>query len=248
MVCNQNTPFSIIIPTYQEAKNIPELTHLISKVDFGPRKFEVILVDDNSQDGTKEVVEALVKQFPWLRLIVRLGQKGLSEAVLEGFAKAKYPLYVIMDADLSHPPAKIPEMLAYLSMPTVDLVIGSRYVKGGGSDESWPINRKIFSRLATLFAKILIASPVKDPLSGFLALKKSTYLSANKLEPIGWKIGLEIMVKCHCKNIQEVPIYFTDRNQGVSKLNFKVALNYIKHITRLLRYKLSMKRINHSKD
>lgn len=238
MNCDQNTAFSVIIPTFQEAKNIPELAHLFSKVNFGAREFEVILVDDNSQDGTQEIVQDLAKEFPWLRLIVRKGPKGLSESVMEGFSHAKNPLCVVMDADLSHPPAKIPEMLALLSTPTVDLVIGSRYVKGGESDESWPINRKIFSRLAAFFARVLIGVPVKDPLSGFLALKKSTYQAGKKLQPIGWKIGLEIMVKCRCKNIQEVPIHFSERAHGVSKLSFKVVLEYVYHIISLMRFKL----------
>lgn len=237
MYTNENNNFSIIMPTFREAKNIPELIERISKVDFGSRAFEVILVDDNSQDGTKEIVDHLKIKYPWLRLIVRQDRKGLSESVMEGFTHAVYPICVVMDADLSHPCEKIPEMLTVLAKPDVDLVIGSRYIKGGSSDEGWPLMRKVVSRLAALFARVLIAVPVKDPLSGFLAIKKNTYMSGIKLEPIGWKIGLEMMVKCRCKNIQEVPIHFSERVHGTSKLNYRVVLDYIKHVKRLFWFK-----------
>jgi dolichol-phosphate mannosyltransferase len=230
--------FSIIVPTYHEAKNLPELIKRIAQIDFGQRVFEVILVDDNSQDGTYEVVNHWLTQYPWLRLMVRKEKKGLSESVVDGLKWAKYPLCIIMDADLSHPPEKIPEILAALEESEVDLVIGSRYIKGGSSDEMWPIARKILSRLAALAARVLVAVPVKDPLSGFLALRKDAFFSGIQLEPVSWKIGLEIMVKCHYKNIKEVPIHFSQRVQGKSKLNFKVAMNYLRHVNQLIWFKV----------
>lgn len=231
--------FSIIVPTFHEAKNIPELVKRIAQIDFGSCAFEVILVDDDSQDGTEEIVQSLQPHYPWLRLIIRKEKKGLSESVLDGFRQARYAVWVIMDADLSHPPEKIPEMLTALAQPDVDIVIGSRYVAGGSSDEMWPMIRKALSRFAALVARILVAVPVKDPLSGFLALKKDIFNSGIKLEPIGWKIGLEIMVKCRCKHIREVPIHFAQRTHGMSKLSFKVVINYLQHVNRLMWFKIS---------
>ncbi len=229
---------SIIIPTFREAKNIPELIQRIVQVDFSPRSFEVILVDDNSQDGTREVVKILQGRYPWVHLLVRLGPKSLSAAAMEGFQKARYPLVLLMDADLSHPPEKIPEMLAQLSDPAVDFVIGSRYVCGGSAAELWPVTRRLTSRFAALLAQLLISRRVKDPLSGFFALRKRALARCDRLRPIGWKIGLELMLKCHCKNIKEVPIHFSERLHGKSKFNFRVASDYLRHVNRLLIYKL----------
>lgn len=230
--------FSIIIPTYQEVKNIPELVKRIAQVDFGPRKFEVLLMDDNSQDGSVEIVEQLKTQYPWLNLIVRHEEKSLSRAVIDGYKHAQYPILITMDADLSHPPEKIPQMLAALSEQNVDFVIGSRYVSNGKIDDVWPMRRKFFSWFAAMVARVLIAANVKDPLSGFMAIRKDKCFGGAPLEPIGWKISLELIVKCHCKNVKEIPIDFSERLHGKSKLNTKVALNYFQHVRRLFFYKL----------
>ncbi len=230
--------FSIIVPTFREANNISALVKRIAKVDFGARQFELILMDDNSNDGIADIVRNLQPIYPWLRLIIRTGKKGLSESVIEGFSHAQYPIWVIMDADLSHPPEKIPEMLTALAQPGVNIVIGSRYVEGGSSDDQWPLIRRVFSHFAAWAARVLVGVPVKDPLSGFVMLKKETLIAGKKLEPIGWKIGLEIMVKCRCRHIQEVPIYFAQRTQGASKLSLKVIINYLQHVHRLIWFKM----------
>lgn len=238
MGLKENSDFSIVVPTYQEAKNIPELVKRIAGVDFGPRNFEVIFSDDNSQDGTEEVVRQLAQDYPWLRLIKRQGKKDLSQSVIDGVKEARYPTCITLDADLSHPPEKIPEMLTALENPGTDLVIGSRYVPGGSSDELWPFSRKLFSRSAAMLARVLVAAPAKDPLSGYLVFKREKFLSGPPLEPIGWKLGLEFIVKCRCKKIKEVPIHFSERLHGVSKVNVKVGINYIKHLGRLIWFKL----------
>jgi dolichol-phosphate mannosyltransferase len=143
-----------------------------------------------------------------------------------------------MDADLSHPPEKIPEMLAVFEKSGADVVIGSRYVEGGSSDKLYPFSRKFFSRATALMARVLLAVSAKDPLSGFLVFRKEKFFSGIQLKPIGWKLGLEFMVKCHCKNIREVPIHFSDRTQGVSKVSFKVGMDYIRHLVRLMLFKV----------
>jgi dolichol-phosphate mannosyltransferase len=235
------TPFTIIIPTYHESANLPELADRISRVDFGGRLFEVLLVDDNSQDGSLEMVGELRKQYPWLNILVRNQTRDLSQSVIKGFQQARYPVLVTMDADLSHPPEKIPLMLAILDEPNVDIVIGSRYIKGGSVDQAWPRIRRMTSKTAAWLGKIVLFSSVNDPLSGFLAVKKSTFTSGAPLTPIGWKIGLELMVKCRCKKIREIPIHFAQRRRGKSKLNFKISVDYLRHVVELLRYQLFFK-------
>lgn len=238
MTIDPDDNFSIIAPTFHEAKNIPELIRRIAQVDFAPRVFELILVDDNSQDGIIEIVKSLQGQHPWLRLIVRSGQKSLSASAMEGFQAAKYPLVLLMDADLSHPPEKIPEMLEALADPSVDFVIGSRYIQGGSADEIWPVTRKLTSRIAALLAQILISRRVKDPLSGFFVLRKNKMRQGSQIKPIGWKIGLELMLKCRCQNIKEIPIHFSERLHGKSKFNLKVAYEYLCHVRQLLMFKI----------
>ncbi len=238
MMINPENAFSIIVPTYREAANIPELIKRIAELDFAPDAFEVLIVDDNSEDGIEELVKELQLQWPWLQLISRKKEKSLSLSALEGFARARFPFLILMDADLSHPPEKIPAMLTALKDPSVDFVLGSRYVQGGSADEEWPMTRKFSSRLAALLAQWLISSRVKDPLSGFFALKKSTFLRSDPLQPVGWKIGLELMLKCHCKQIKEIPIHFSERLYGKSKLNLKVAYEYCCHLKQLFFYKL----------
>lgn len=227
-----NNDFSVIIPTLYEAHNIPELIHKISKINFGERKFEVILVDDNSQDGIDLIVAQLAKSYPWLYVLVRKSKRNLSQSILDGFQHAKYPILITLDADLSHPPDKIPSLLEALTAK-VDMVIGSRYVTGGSTDAKWPLLRQITSRLAALLARIVLANNVRDPLSGFLAIRKSTWLAGKPCQPIGWKIGLEIMIKCHCQTICEIPIHFSQRKKGKSKLNLQIAFSYLQHLVRL---------------
>lgn len=238
METSSDKSFSIIIPTYCEAKNIHELIKRISQIDFGEHLFEVILVDDQSQDGIETIVHHLSIQHAWLKLIIRKGRRSLSASVMEGFNHAKYAILIVMDADLSHPPENILNMLQALTTPDVDMVIGSRYVEGGGVDMSWPLARKFSSKLAAFITRLCLSTQVRDPLSGFLAIKKTTLYSGSQLKPIGWKIGLEIITKCHCKKIQEIPIYFSERYQGLSKLDSKVILNCLLHILNLMGYKI----------
>lgn len=235
----QTENFSIIIPTLREAKNISILINRIASLFISFQQlFEVIIVDDCSQDGIEMVVAQLQRQFHWLRLIVRRDSRSLSASALEGFSKAQYPLLVLMDADLSHPPEKIPEMLAALASPEVDFVIGSRYVLGGSTDAIWSVPRKVISRFSAWFAQLLLPLPIKDPLSGFFAFRKASLAKAEYLNPVGWKIGLEIMLKCHCKQIKEIPIHFSDRLYGKSKLSIKVISEYLRHMSRLVFYKI----------
>lgn len=230
---NTTLEFTIIVPTYKEAHNLPLLTKRIDTV--GLKNFEVLLMDDNSNDGSEKIVTELQQDYPWLRMIVNKGKRDLSGAIIAGIKQAQAPIVITLDADLSHPPEKIPEMLERLRNDNVEMVIGSRYIKGGSVDSDWPLRRILISRLSALLARPL--TKVKDPLSGFVAMKKEICFRGEPLIPIGWKIGLEIMVKSPCTAIAEVPIHFSERIKGMSKLTIKQGFNYLHHLIHLYAYR-----------
>jgi dolichol-phosphate mannosyltransferase len=227
------TPISFVVPTYKERDNLPHLVDRIARLrESQDIELELLFLDDRSDDGSKEWIEQC--GYEWARLIERDGPRGLSPAVLEGIKEAKYPVVVVMDADLSHPPEKVPDMILALHAGQ-ELVIGSRYVKGGSTDDEWGFFRWFNSFVATKLAAPLTTA--SDPMSGFFAFRKSALEQSGKLNPIGYKIGLEVIVKCRMTNVGEVPIHFTDRIHGESKLSFKEQLKYIQHLRRLYIYK-----------
>jgi dolichol-phosphate mannosyltransferase len=226
-------PVSIVIPTYKEVNNLAALLAEIHSIAFNGRQFEVILVDDNSQDGSLELINKLHSTYPTTRMIIHEGQRGLSRSVMYGCTKAAYPLIVSMDADLSHPVSIIPAMLQYIESGQAEMVMGSRYVPGGSVEEKWPLRRKLISKLCALATKSLLRLSVNDPLSGFFAIHQSTLQRGKITNPSGWKIALEIMVKCHVSKIIEIPIHFQDRRFGKSKLNARVGAAFIKQLSEL---------------
>jgi dolichol-phosphate mannosyltransferase len=221
---------SIIIPTLNEAENLPVLVPRIAEVLRGT-KFEIIVVDDDSRDDTRGACAKLSEQYP-LALIVRQKIKdGLSGAVLQGMAAANGRTLVVMDADLQHPPEKITELLATLDAGA-DFVIGSRYAPGGSTAERWGPLRKLNSWVATFLARPF-AGNTHDPMSGFFALRRETYLGATRLTPLGYKIALELMCKARVQDVREIPIHFAMRERGASKLNLKQQFRYLEHLSRL---------------
>ncbi len=222
---------SLIVPTLNEAANLTPLAERIDAALRG-RRYELLIVDDNSRDNTPQVCEELSKRFP-LRLITRTQPKdGLSGAVLHGMAEARGDILVVMDADLQHPPEKIPEVVAPLIEDRADFVIGSRYVKGGSIETGWSPYRALNSWVATVLARPF-AGKVHDPMSGFLALRRVDYANAKRLTPLGYKIGLELLCKTRAKRVVEVPIHFAKRNAGESKLSLKEQFRYLEHLSRL---------------
>jgi len=225
---------SIIVPTFHEADNIPELTSRIdSSLKETGYKYEIIIVDDNSQDGIDRKVDELQKNYP-VKLKIRLLEKGLSSAVIAGFEIASGDIYLVMDADLSHPPEKIPELADKIAKENYDFVIGSRFVKGGSAEHF-----NIFRILNALVSR-MIARPftsVKDPMAGFFGFKSSLLAKNAPLNPLGFKIGLELLVKLAPKRVTEIPIQFQERLYGESKLTMKQQVLYLIHIWRLFRYK-----------
>lgn len=228
-----STPVSIVVPTYQERENLPLLVERIARLkdDYG-LELELLFMDDQSGDGSRQWVMGC--GHDWVRLIERDGPRGLGPAVLEGMRVAHHPVIVVMDADLSHPPEKIPAMILALHSGQ-ELVIGSRYVAGGSTDDQWGFFRWFNSFVATKLA--LPLTTVRDPMAGFFAFRKAELDRADELNPVGYKIGLEVIVKCRLSNVGEVPIHFSDRIHGQSKLNFKEQLKYLQHLRRLYMYK-----------
>lgn len=229
------TPISIVVPTYREVENIPHLMGRIARLKERENlDVELLFMDDESGDGSAEAVAN--SGYDWVRLVERQGPRGLSPAVLDGFRMAKNPVLICMDCDLSHPPEKIPQMILALSSGQ-QFVIGSRYVPGGSTDDDWGLGRWLNSRVATLMARPL--TKARDPMSGFFALRKADFERAKELNPVGYKIGLELIVKCGFENVAEVPIRFLDRVYGQSKLSFKEQLRYLQHVRRLYLYRFA---------
>ena len=192
-----------------------------------------MIVDDNSPDGTGEIAEKLKNDFR-IKVIRRPGKMGHSTAVLDGIRSAEGEIIGVMDADMSHPPAIIPDVLRPLIADEADISVGSRYIRGG-KISGWPARRKIISRGAGLLARPL--TKVKDPMSGFFFFKKEA-IEGRKLNPTGYKIGLEIFVKSDAK-VAEVPYTFVDRKHGKSKLGLAEEIRYLKHLFRLYWYKIN---------
>ncbi len=227
---------SIIIPTYREVENIPELAdRVFAALESTGLRGEMIIVDDESRDGTVDVVRQLASKHP-IRLITRTHERGLSSAVLCGFKQAKGEILVCMDADLSHPPESLPDLIAPIAAGSADFAIGSRYAAGGRTKEDWGAFRKLNSLVATWLARPL--TNVRDPMAGFFCLRRETlrHAEAAGLDPIGYKIALEILVKSQCGRVVEIPIEFSDRLHGKSKLTPRQQWLYLRHLWRLYRF------------
>ncbi len=222
--------FSFVIPTYNEAGGIERLIRALSDV-FAKNELdgEIIVVDDNSPDGTGAIVDRLSGEFP-VRCLHRPGKLGLSSGVIDGwkFARPESQALGAMDADFSHDINIVPKMVNALENG-YGLAVGSRYVPGGGIT-NWPARRIITSKVACMLAQPL--TRIKDITSGYFLVKREA-LEDVELDPIGFKIGLEVIAKAHYGRALEVPYVFTDRVVGESKLNQKEIVNYLKQLRKL---------------
>jgi len=227
---------TIVVPTYKEAESLPHLIDRVAKLRAtSGLEIEMLIMDDDSRDGSVELVQA--RGEPWVQLVVRTQDRGLSAAVLDGLRRGRGEFLACMDADLSHPPEALPGMLAKLRSGA-DFVVGSRYVGGGTTSDDWGVLRWLNSRVATLLARPLTA--IRDPMSGYFALSRSTFEAGRDFNPVGYKIGLELLVKCRCERVVEVPIHFEDRRFGESKLTLTQQLLYLKHLRRLYTFKFGV--------
>ena len=224
-------PFSIVVPTYNEAGGIEQLLRALDGV-FRANGLdgEIVVVDDNSPDGTGAIVDRLAETLP-VRCLHRPGKLGLSSGVIDGWKAARKESVALgaMDADFSHDVNALPKMVAALESGRYGLAVGSRYVAGGGI-ANWPKRRIVTSRVACWLARPLTS--VKDVTSGFFLVRRDA-IEGIRLDPIGFKIGLEVIVKGRYGDALEVPYVFHDRVVGESKLNQKEIVNYLKQLGKL---------------
>ncbi|MEM0369977.1 MAG: glycosyltransferase family 2 protein [Pyrobaculum sp.] len=224
--------YSIIVPTFNEAENIVELVGRIDRVLAG-RRYEVIIVDDNSVDGTAEVAEELARWYP-VRVVKRPRRLGLSSAVVEGARFAQFDIVAVMDADLQHPPELLPRLFEVAERGC--LAVASRYVRGGGVVK-WPVARRLISKGAVLLARLLVpeARGVRDPVSGYFAYRRECI---STISPTGrYKILLDVLAQCKPRCVVEVPYIFGERFRGRSKLGAGHMLDYIRQVATLARWR-----------
>jgi dolichol-phosphate mannosyltransferase len=239
VISGENAQVSIIIPTYNESRNIIQILKSIG--ENLPRNViaEAIVVDDNSPDSTGRIVDEYLKNVKKIAgytmdIIHRTSKNGLSSAILSGIQRAKGDTIVVMDSDFSHPPQIIPKMIESLKKYQCDLVIASRYISGGKIN-GWTVKRKIMSKVATLIAKKGLGVKTKDPMSGFFAFKKNILKGIN-FDAIGYKILLEILVKKSEIAVKEIPYTFENRTFGSSKLDRTTITDYFKSVWKLYKF------------
>jgi dolichol-phosphate mannosyltransferase len=226
---------SIVVPTYKERANISSLVERVGAAMAAcGEDFELIIVDDDSPDGTAEEVKRLQAERPWLRLLVRRYERDLSTAVIAGWRIAKGDVLGCIDADLQHPPETLLKLLQKMRETGAEVVVGSRHVKGGGVSE-WSLFRRFISWTATLMATFILPGTlgkVRDPMSGFFLLKRNVIARA-VLRPVGYKILLEALARGDYDRVEEVPYVFEEREFGGSKIGPSTVFYYIVHLITL---------------
>jgi dolichol-phosphate mannosyltransferase len=230
--------FGLVVPTLNEAGNIPVLLDRIHRaLEPMPLDYEVIIVDDDSTDGTADVAREYAAHDSRVRVFVRKGQRGLAGAVIHGWEHTDADLLGVIDADLQHPPEVLPTLLKPV-LNDADIAIASRYVGGNGVAE-WNRFRLFISRCGTLATAPLQRNglKIKDPLAGFFVVRREC-IDGLDLQPEGFKILLEILVKGRIAKATEVPYRFGLRHSGKSKADVKVALQYFSLLGKLSRYAL----------
>lgn len=223
---------SIVVPTYNERDR---LAHLVDAVFRAYRDYqldgELIIVDDNSPDGTGALADDLARRY---RVVVlhRTGKLGLGTAVIEGFEAATAPVVGVIDADMSHPPELVPRMLAVMQATAADLVVASRYIPGGGT-RNWERSRLLLSRVACVMARGI--TPVRDATSGFFLIRRELARGV-RISAGGFKICLELLVRSRPGVVVEVPYVFVGRTAGESKMNMKEAMGYLQQLRSLRQF------------
>jgi dolichol-phosphate mannosyltransferase len=224
---------ALVIPTLREAENLRGLIdHVRSVLDPTGTPYEILVVDDDSQDGTEELVTAIAATDPRVRLLVRKGERGLSGAILYGWQHTDAAILGVMDADLQHPPELLPRLLEAIH-GGCDLAIGSRYAAGGETGEWNPV-RKFLSNAATWVTWPLQSGHAfaRDPMSGFFMVRACCVRDA-VFQKTGFKLLLEVLVRGRIKSVKEVPFAFGLRSRGSSKANLKVGWDYALLLARL---------------
>jgi dolichol-phosphate mannosyltransferase len=226
---------SLILPTYNESKNIREmlsrLTHVLDAKY--PGAYEIIVVDDDSPDRTWQLAQSLAADLPQLRVMRRQQERGLSTAVIRGWQASHGELLAVIDADLQHPPELVVKLCDEME-GGADLALASRHVEGGGVSD-WSILRRVLSRAAQVLGLIIlpgVVGKVSDPMSGFFMIRRTAVQNV-ELNPLGYKILIEVLGRGRIRWIGEVPYVFQERTQGESKVTGRVYVDYFRHLLRL---------------
>jgi len=223
----QRSPcLSIVIPTFNERENVEDMVQRIDAALVGT-SWEVLFVDDDSLDGTAELIRAISFRDPRVRCLHRIGRRGLSSACIEGILATSAPFIAVMDADLQHDERILPEMLRRLRNEGLDVVVGSRYVDGAGIGE-WQSERAAMSRFATSLSRLIVSADLKDPMSGYFMMRRTAFMdSVRRLSSIGFKILLDLFASApRPLKFCEVPYQFRPRHAGESKLDPGVMWDY----------------------
>jgi dolichol-phosphate mannosyltransferase len=226
---------SLVLPTYNEGKNIQKIIVILTELldQILPNHYELIVVDDDSPDRTWELAQAMVLEYPQVKVIRRQTERGLSTAVIRGWQIAKGEVLGVIDADLQHPPEILGKLLKAISQGA-DLAVASRHVEGGGVSD-WSIIRRFLSRGAQVLGLILlphVLGKLTDPMSGYFMVRRDA-IAGHTLSPIGYKILIEVVARGNISNIAEVGYVFQERNAGESKVTWKQYLEYLQHLLKL---------------
>ena len=230
-------PVSLVLPTYNEVQNLPRLIpRLVSVLEREGMWFEIIVVDDDSPDGTWALADEMALTDRRLRVIRRRGERGLATAVVAGWRAAQGEILGVMDADLQYPPEGLPELLRAMGEDAgVDVVVASRYAPGA-RPESWSPRREIVSRVAILLAKIALPkalSRLRDPNAGYFLIRRRVIEDVD-LHPLGYKILIEVLARGHWQRIVEIPHAYEGRHEGQSKLGLRQTVEFLAHLARLV--------------
>ncbi len=217
---------AVIIPTFNESGNVERLLGRLS-IALAAISWEAIFVDDNSPDGTSEVVRRIARSNRNVRIVQRIGRRGLSSAVIEGMLASAAPVVAVIDGDMQHDEAILPRLFQHVASGEADLAIGTRYADGGGTGD-WDHRRMRISKLATLIGQVAMGTRISDPMSGLFALSRETLMQAvPRLSGVGFKILLDIVASLSTPpRVVEVPYLFRGRESGESKADARVAAEY----------------------
>jgi dolichol-phosphate mannosyltransferase len=231
----RRTRLSLIVPTYNEGKNIAEMIQRLTELLEGPLgdDYELIVVDDDSPDRTWAIAQALTAQYPLLRVMRREHERGLSSAVLRGWQVACGDVLAVIDADLQHPP-EITLSLWSAIEGGADLTVASRHTAGGGVS-TWSLSRRLLSRGAQLLGLVLlpgVLGRVSDPMSGYFMVRRAA-IAGQTMSPLGYKILIEVLGRGKIRAIAEVGYVFRERSEGESKVTWRLYVDYLRHLVRL---------------
>ena len=226
---------SLVVPTYNEGSNIHAIVQRLSDLldEALPNAYELIIVDDDSPDHTWEQAESLIAEYPNLRVMRRQHERGLSTAVIRGWQVAQGEILGVIDGDLQHPPEALLQLLAAMEQGA-DLAVASRHVEGGGVS-TWSASRRFLSRGAQLLGLMVlprVVSRVSDPMSGYFLVRRGA-IAGELLDPVGYKILIEVLGRGAIAEIAEVGYVFQEREAGESKVTWKQYFDYLRHLVRL---------------